>query len=176
MRDRVVLVNGLFDYFPVLMGASESPRWARFLMLVVWVTSVVAILIRVGLAKRFVKWRDSTLALLLERRFPQLESALITTVQSRQPTAPPKSGAANPADFLVYRDPKLLELTEAYAVKSISEIDLDSVLHWRPLQLQSALLGGALSLSLLMALWHRHGLCIGKTFVLAVTRSLAKND
>lgn len=145
---------GLFDYFPVTMGASESPRWARLLMLILWFGSIVAILVRVGLVKRFVQWRDSSLALLLERRFPQLQSSLITTVQSRQPLLTPKDDHSVPSDLLIHRDPKLLEMTEAYAVKSISDINLESVLHWRPLQLQSAVLGGTLGMSLLLALWQ----------------------
>lgn len=78
----VFWLTGFIDYFPVLMGASESPKWARMVMLIAMFGSMALILYRVGLNKWIVHWRDSSLALLLERKFPHFRHSLITTVQA----------------------------------------------------------------------------------------------
>ncbi len=144
---------GFIDYFPVLMGASESPKWARIVMLVILFASMAHILYWVGLNKWSVRWQDSSLALLLERKFPQFRHALITTVQANE------RGKQNSASDTEY-DPQLIATTQQEAVAAIKQIDLDSVIYWKPLQWQAGLLGGMLAFSLLVALlqpaWTLH--------------------
>jgi hypothetical protein len=139
-------ITGLIDYFPVMMGASESPRWARLMMLVALVGGLAVIVYRFGFRKFFVPWRDSTLALLLERRFPQFNHSLITTVQAAQPS--------RSSTFELLRHEDLLAETEKQAIDQIGLVDPDEVMRWEPLRLQLGLLGGLIGLSFLLVLWQ----------------------
>ncbi len=138
---------GFIDYFPVVMGANESPKWARLTMLIAIVGSMTFILYRLGLNKWTVRWRDSSLALLLERRFPQFRHALITTVQAHE-----EQRAESAVE--IPRDPMLLEATQQEAIAAIEHVDLDSVMRWQPLQWQAGVFGGIFALSLLLTLWQ----------------------
>ena len=140
-------LTGFIDYFPVLMGSSESPRWARLAMLVVLGCSMAYILFQIGIKKWTVHWRDSSLALLLERKFPQFKHSLITTVQASD-----SNEVASTVE--IPRDPQLLQATQQEAVATIEQVDLDSVMRWQPLQWQSGILGGLLAISLLVTLWQ----------------------
>ncbi|MDZ4849924.1 MAG: hypothetical protein SGI77_11610 [Pirellulaceae bacterium] len=140
-------IAGFIDYFPVMMGSSESPRWARLVMLVGLGVSMSLIVYRMGLKKWAVSWRDSSLALLLERRFPQFRHSLITTVQATEP-------CPSEATVELPRDPQLLHATQRDAIATIENLDLDAVMRWQPLQWQSGVLGGMLALSLLLVLWQ----------------------
>jgi hypothetical protein len=140
-------LTGVIDYFPVLMGASESPKWARIVMLLVLFASMAHVLFWVGLNKWSVRWKDSSLALLLERKFPHFRHALITTVQASE-----RGERDFGSEF--QHDPQLIATTQQEAVSAIEQVDLDSVIHWKPLQWQAGLLGGLLALSLLVTLWQ----------------------
>lgn len=69
------------DYLPVLAGANEMPRWARGILLATIAIVLAYILYRWVLRRTLVKFRDSSMAVLLERHFPQLGDALVTTVE-----------------------------------------------------------------------------------------------
>lgn len=134
------------DYFPVLMGASESPRWARLTMLMILVALVLTIVIRWGIQRGWVRWRDTSLALLLERRFPQLQSSLITTVEAHR--------HRSVSDAALTRDAQLLAISEQQAFHRLRAIDVDEVLWWDPLRWQTAVLGGLLAFSALFIGWQ----------------------
>ena len=143
----VFWVTGFIDYFPVLMGSSESPQWARLIMLLGLGGSMAFIGYQIGLRKWTVHWRDSSLALLLERKFPQFRHSLITTVQAGH-----AQSVETPIELP--RDPHLLRATQQEAIETIEQVDLDSVMRWQPLQWQAGILGGLLAVSLLLALWQ----------------------
>jgi hypothetical protein len=138
---------GFVDYFPVMMGASESPRWARAVMLTGLIAAMFWVLYRFGWRKWWVRWQDSSLALLLERRFPELQHSLITTVQAHQP----KTGSTN-VDLI--QDPTLIAATQLQATSAVEHVDLEQVMRWEPLRSQLGILGGMLGLSLVVALWQ----------------------
>lgn len=140
-------LTGLIDYFPVMMGASESPRWARIGMLVMLAGAIGWILYCFGWRKWWVPWRDSTLALLLERRFPEFRHSLVTTVQASQPRP-----RVEQVEFVT--DPELLKATEEQALATVASVDPDQVLRWEPLRRQMGLLGGLVGVSFLLALWQ----------------------
>ena len=78
---------GLLDYLPAKLGAAESPKVVRVVMLFLLV-SVSAYLVYRFLWQRWkVRWSDSSLALLIESRHPEFQSSLVTTVQAARPTA-----------------------------------------------------------------------------------------
>lgn len=159
---------GFLDYFPVMLGSNESPQWARALILFLILAGLGYILVRLGWQKWTVPWHDSTLALLIERKFPQFESSLITTVQARDQDKLAKlqrDGAtgvsrsnldlqAIDAGILQPHDPQLMWQTRQQALKILNNIDVKEVLHWHPLQWQAAVLGGLLAVSALFAAWQ----------------------
>ena len=69
---------GLLDYLPAKLGAAESPKVVRVVMLFLLV-SVSAYLVYRFLWQRWkVRWSDSSLALLIENRHPEFQSSLVT--------------------------------------------------------------------------------------------------
>jgi hypothetical protein len=141
-------LTGFLDYFPVMMGASESPRWARVVMLALVVLTLGWIVYRFGWRKWWVRWKDSSLALLLERRYPELGHSLVTTVQAAQPEIELRDAAGLPADEI------LREATRRQAMTVIEGMDVERVLQWQPLRGQLGVLGGLLAVSLLAVLWQ----------------------
>ncbi len=140
-------LSGLIDYFPVMMGASESPRWARLAMLVGLISATLWILYRFGWKKWSVRWSDSTLALLLERQFPEIQHSLVTTVQAHQPRTPL-------TNVELHEDPALLAATQAQATSIVDKLDVEQVMRWEPLRKQLGMVGGLLGLSIVLALWQ----------------------
>ena len=68
------------DYLPVLAGADEMPRAARVLVLLATSAGLVYILYRWILRRAFVQLANRSLALLLERQYPEFRDALMTAV------------------------------------------------------------------------------------------------
>ena len=75
------------DYLPVLVGANELAQGARAVLLAIVGGVLIYILYRFVGQRAFVQFNDRSLALLLERRFDDLQDALVTTVtlQDRKP-------------------------------------------------------------------------------------------
>ncbi|MFN9911677.1 MAG: hypothetical protein ACK53L_03785, partial [Pirellulaceae bacterium] len=121
-------LTGFLDYFPVMMGASESPRWARAVMLALVVITLGWIVYRFGWRKWWVRWKDSSLALLLERRYPELGHSLVTTVQAAQPEIELRDTAGLPADEI------LREATRRQAMTVVEGMDVEGVMQWQPLR------------------------------------------
>jgi hypothetical protein len=140
-------LSGLVDYFPVMMGASESPRWARIIMLVGLISSAIGVLYQLGWKKWWVRWSDSSLALLLERKFPEIKHSLITTVQAHQPRTPL-------TNVELIQDPALLAATQAQATAIVDNLDIEQVMKWEPLRKQLGLVGGLFGVSIVLALWQ----------------------
>ena len=138
---------GLLDYLPAKLGAAESPKLVRVVMLFLLV-SVSAYLVYQFLWQRWkVQWSDSSLALLIENRHPEFQSSLVTTVQAARPTAmvnasieehPLRSG--------------LLELASEKASNLMESVDVNGLVRFRPLQIQLIALGLVLGSSCLVAL------------------------
>ena len=72
------------DYLPVWFGMSELPWQARAVLLAVIAAVCVFILYQWVLRRVWVRLRDQSMALLLERRFQELGDGLITSVESAQ--------------------------------------------------------------------------------------------
>lgn len=74
------------DYLPVLVGASEMPRGARIVLLVIIAVILAYVIYRWVFRRALVKLPDHSMAVLLERRFGQFHDALVTSVEmSEQP-------------------------------------------------------------------------------------------
>jgi hypothetical protein len=110
------------DRIPALFGGREMPWTARsvWLILVIagslfWIVKAL----REGTLRRF---PDEDLALLLERRFKELDGKLLTTVQLHQ-----RSVVEN--DFA----PELLARVHEQAASTVAKLDPAGALRWRPI-------------------------------------------
>ena len=112
------------DYLPVLVGSDEMPRAARTVLITV-VSAVLAwILYRWLLRRAFVRLGDGSMALLLERRFPELEDSLLTAVST--PDRDSKSELSNIKEAMAQRAIDLANERSAH-------LNPRKVLNMRPL-------------------------------------------
>jgi hypothetical protein len=143
------------DYGPIQLGSQESPRWARIAMLAFLVAGVVGIGIHLGLRKWWVRWPHRSLALLIERKYPEFESSLSTSVlglearQARRRREGPQG--STPEQALT---DAMLDRSLTQAVDRIQSVDVASLLHWPPIRWQASLLGVAIGISLVAVAWH----------------------
>jgi hypothetical protein len=107
------------DYLPVLLGASELPKAARAVILVFIAIVLAVILYRWVLRRTFVRMPNSSMAMLLERRFGHFHDSLITSVEL--------SGAE------VDTSEQMLSQTQTAAVDDLRQVTLSSVFDARPL-------------------------------------------
>lgn len=92
------------------------------LAVVVGAAIAVGVIVRELIVRRaFVPWSDANLAMLLERRFPELEESLLTTVEP----GPAEEGEAC--------NPELLARTARLATQRVAHLPLDRVFNRRPL-------------------------------------------
>jgi membrane protein implicated in regulation of membrane protease activity len=106
------------DYAPVLFGFRELPWQARAAMLAVAAIILLAILYRLILRRIFVSLKNSSLALLVERKYPELGETLITTVEVSD---------AKRTDVPV--DQKFLEITQQRAESLSDNIQVDEIVN-----------------------------------------------
>ncbi|MFI4876195.1 MAG: hypothetical protein ACIALR_12680 [Blastopirellula sp. JB062] len=70
------------DYLPVTFGASEMPRAARIVCLIGIAGVSGYILYRWVLARLLTRMSDASMAILIERRYPEFRESLLTAVES----------------------------------------------------------------------------------------------
>lgn len=80
------------DYLPVRIGSQEMPRAARAVLLSLMAAGLAFVLYRYVLRRVFARLSDTSLALLLERAYPEFNDALITAVNT------PPGGARSALD------------------------------------------------------------------------------
>ena len=138
---------GLLDYLPAKFGASESPRFVRIVMLLLLSSVSLYVLYKFLWQRWKVRWSDSSLALLVEKKHPDFQSSLVTTVQAAQPT--------RMVDASVEEHPLragLLELARDKATGLMESVDVNELVRFRPLQMQLVVLGVVLGSSCVFAL------------------------
>ena len=70
----------IFDYLPVRFGYSEASVWVRSGLLVVSAAAVLWVVYRLILRRMFVRMRDSSMAMLVEKKYQQFNDSLLSTV------------------------------------------------------------------------------------------------
>jgi hypothetical protein len=125
------------DYFPVLLWASELSREVRAVLLLVVGLMLAAILYRRILARSFVRMSDRSMAILLERRYPEFADSLVTTVELAR-------RSPEDAEF----SPEMLEETRRLALARVPAAQLGPIFRRRPLLLG---MWGVIGLSLSLA-------------------------
>ena len=127
------------DYLPVRLGGSEMPRSVRLVLLMLISGVLIWIAYRWIVRRVFVPLRDSSLALLIERAYPEFHDGLVTAVELADNVA--GEGASGLSR-------SLYERTAAQAASDISHLRLSRVFDARPL-LRAGLAATALLISVL---------------------------
>jgi hypothetical protein len=138
----VACLIGLFwlgmaiDYLPVRLGSSEMPVQARAVLLCLMVGCLLFVVYRWILARFFVDLQDSSLALLIERRFPEFRDSLVTSVE-----------AGHNSDATA--DPTMLSRSCKEAVALAELINVKELFDFRAL-MRAVVIAALLVLSLLL--------------------------
>ncbi len=122
----VFWIGGLVDYLPVQVGASETPTWVRAGLLAIMVAGPVWLLLFRLLPRLLRRLPSRSLALLFERRFPELNSALVTAVEL---VGQPPQDVSNQAAY-----DQMLNSAHAEAEQRIASVDSRELLSWTPLR------------------------------------------
>ncbi len=137
----------LVDRGPTFMGGREMPRSARLLFLVVVVVGTVHLVVKGFRQGALRPLSAESLALLLERKFRQLDGKLLTAVQLVDPTM--QSGR-QPRE-LDYA-PALLERVHRQAAEEVAKVRPEDALRWQPVGLMASFAGPLTLATLLLVL------------------------
>lgn len=148
-------VFGVIDYLPARIGAAESPRAVRVVMMAIFVGVSLVLFYQLFMRRWMVRWSDSSLALLIEKCHPEFESALVTTVQAARP-----SGKLVAAEDEHPQRAGLLAIARERAISLVHDVDINRMVQFRPLQLQLCALGALLAFTCVLTLgqpaWTLH--------------------
>lgn len=156
------------DYLPVLVGASEMPRQARAVLLTIAAIGALWVVFWYVLRRVFRSFRNTSLALLIERQFPTFRDSLVTTVELGEAGEMPVDQFDREAIALATASLGTGELsnqmrarTVELATSSIRDVNLSRVFSYRPLisKLFMAIL--AVSSMLVFGVLGRESLAIG---------------
>ena len=116
------------DYLPVLLGASEMPRGARATLLIV-IGIVAAVIVYQWIYRRVrAQWKDKSLAVLVERHYPDFHDRLVTSVELR-----------GSRDSLSPVGQQLLDVLELEIGQQVEDVDLRRLFNPSPLARAGAL-------------------------------------
>lgn len=119
----IVFWAGLaLDYVPVTFGASEMPVPARGVVLAIALLGAVWLFVQFILIRLWISLPNRSLALLIERRYPQFGESLLTTVEASESTAE--------MDAI---ELEMLSQTRREALATLSEVHLSELFNPTPL-------------------------------------------
>lgn len=122
--------GALIDYAPVTIGANETPRWMRIGLLALMAIGVAwATVWRLG-RRMFARLSDRSLALLIERHFPALNSELVTVVELSDK---PAEAVSNPQAYRA-----MLSRVHESVSQRVPGLDLRGLLNWKPVWMLAA--------------------------------------
>jgi hypothetical protein len=136
------------DYLPVLLGADEMPRFARALWLLVMIGGALFLTWRYLIQRLFIPLPDRSLALLVERKYRDLQESMITSVELAG------------RDLESTATANMLTTTHEQATASLGQVQLRALFNLAPLWraftavvLLAIVLCGATA-------WHRAGMLL----------------
>ena len=118
------------DYLPVLFGLSELPWQARAVILVIISLVLGWILYQYVFRRAFVKLKNQSMALILERHFSELDDSLITSVESDEKT---RFAKLREKEKVKEGDPEMLAHTRRQAEERVANLRVSNVFNFRPL-------------------------------------------
>ena len=123
------------DYLPVRFGLDELSRTARIVLLVVTGAAAAWLIWHFILKRVFASLKDTSIALLIERKYPEFNESLLTTVERSNRSA----GAIVPQ-----ADASLLGQAAEQANALCKKISVSEVLNHRPIFRTLQIAGAAL--------------------------------
>ncbi|QDV24345.1 hypothetical protein [Aureliella helgolandensis] len=121
----VFWLGGMLDYLPVRAGSSETPRWVRMGFLGLMLGGGLAFVLRWTLPRLFARLPNRSLALLIERHYPELDNELVTAVELSDGNVPDTS---NPAAHA-----QMLERVHSSISRRIGNVAPSELFSWQPL-------------------------------------------
>ncbi len=118
-------LGGLIDYLPVTVGSSESPPALRMGLLAVMLVGSLWIAWKWIVARLWVRLENRSLALWIERGYPQLDNELITAVELCGRSS---CDVVNPTAHRA-----MLERVHESATRRIAAVKPLELFNWRPL-------------------------------------------
>ncbi len=141
-------ITGLIDYLPVLLGAQDSPKAIRAFFLIAGLTVLAYIVWRFLIQPLSVRWTDRSVALLIERKYPQANSSLITFVENKNLSSD-RSKSELSKHWQLEIDPQLQATVAENAKSAAQSIDVYDIMRWQPLKWQAGLFGGLLAVTMM---------------------------
>ncbi len=119
-------IGAALDYLPVKLGSNETPKWVRIGILGCMGVAFLWAVVWRWMRRTITRLPDHNLAVLLERKFPQLNSRLVTVVELHN--QPPQE-VSNPAAYQA-----MLARTHESTTQAVQQLDLKQLLNWQPVQ------------------------------------------
>lgn len=119
-------LGGLIDYLPVTLGSNETPRWVRAGLLAIMAAGAVWAIVFWALPRIFARIQNRSLALLIEKHFPQLENHLVTAVELSEHTE-----AADVSDVQAHR--AMLARVHSQLEERIHAVQPSDLFNWQPI-------------------------------------------
>ena len=162
------------DYLPVQLGASEMPRQARMVLLGMTGAGVLVVVYWYVLRRVFFAFRDSSLAILIERQFPEFRDSLVTTVQmgaGLDDVDDADFGAIEAAlsEADIAQGRRMLRDTVERAEANTRSVRLAKVFNYRPLAYKVAGAIAALASIVLLGIFGGDVLGVGASRLLALS-------
>lgn len=123
----VFWLGGLLDYFPVTLGSNETPRWLRIGLLLVMGGGCLWAVLVWGLPRWMVRIEDRSIALLIERHYPNLNNELVTAIELQQQELEEFAEISNP---MAYR--RMLSRVHNSLDDRIGVVSLPTLFNWQP--------------------------------------------
>ena len=117
------------DYLPVMFGFSELSTVSRTMLLVIVVAIAIVQLYRFIGRRLFVSMRNHSLALLVEKKHPEFDESLVSTVNQAE------SGDR----FDVPIDRAMIEMTQEKAESLVDQVDAKEIVNFRFLKFSAVL-------------------------------------
>ncbi|GIW98012.1 MAG: polyketide synthase [Pirellulaceae bacterium] len=126
----VFWIGGLVDYLPARWGASEMPRPARMVMLLIMAGGILWILLRWAGPRLWIRVPDKSIALLIEKHYPHLNNELVTAVELAADADAPSVAdrVSNPQAYLA-----MLDRVRRDLVGRMRQVEPTTVFNWQPL-------------------------------------------
>lgn len=125
----VFWIGGLIDYLPVRAGSNESPTWVRIALLSAMGVGCLYVLLRKMLPRLLARLQDSSLALLIERKYPTLNNELVTAIQLQDNGQDNRDlEVSNPEAYA-----EMIANVNAASSQHVGQVQPSELFHWQPL-------------------------------------------
>ena len=163
------------DYLPVRLGTNEMPRSARLAMLTITGLGTLWVVFWYLLRRVFFAFQDSSLAILIERQFPEFRDSLTTTVQMRETLFSensPDDQAAIEAALSGGNSghaARMLQDTVRRAETNVAGVQLGRIFNYEPLTKKILSASLAVCSLVLLGAWGGNTLKIGAKRLIALS-------